>query len=238
MEIFKNKDSAAVIHQAKESLNDELAKTDDSAILLLLSGGSTLKLLPDINTKLFGPRLTISILDERYSKEPNINNFAQLQNILFYKEALQKGSFFIDTKVTDEETLEGLAQRFEATLRNWKKANPQGKIIATQGIGADGHTAGIMPYPENPDLFKNLFEDKEKWVVGYDATLSKNQYPLRVTTTFPFLRSIIDVTIVYIAGEEKKAALQKVMSEDGSLAETPARIIKEMKSVRLFSDIY
>ena len=237
METFKDKDTAVVIRKAKESLNNELAKSKGLPVLLLLSGGSSLNLLSDLNQELFGSHLTIGVLDERYSKEPNINNFAQLQKTSFYQETLKKEALFIDTKVGERETLEGLAQRFEATLRNWKKANPQGKVITTQGIGADGHTAGIMPYPENPKLFKSLFENKEKWVVGYDATLSKNQYPLRVTTTFPFLRSIIDVTIVYITGEEKKAALQRVMSENSSLAETPARIIKEMKNVKLFSDI-
>jgi len=57
--------------------------------------------------------------------------------------------------------LEKLAHRYESSLFEWAKKHPEGKIIATMGIGFDGHTAGIMPYPENPETFARLFEDKE-----------------------------------------------------------------------------
>ena len=109
-------------------------------------------------------------------------------------------------------------------------------MVITQGIGEDGHTAGIMPYPENSALFKSLFDDPEKWVVGYDAE-GRNEHPLRVTVTLSFLREVVDHSIVYAVGDGKKEALRQVLAETGTLWQTPARIIHEMRNVMLFTDL-
>ena len=42
---------------------------------------------------------------------------------------------------------------------------------------------------------------------------------------------------MWMAGKEKIKAFNDIMSEDGSLAETPARIIKEMKNATIFTNI-
>jgi 6-phosphogluconolactonase/glucosamine-6-phosphate isomerase/deaminase len=38
-------------------------------------------------------------------------------------------------------------------------------------------------------------------------------------------------------GENKKEALTKVLAEEGSLVETPGRILRELREVKLFTDI-
>jgi 6-phosphogluconolactonase/glucosamine-6-phosphate isomerase/deaminase len=216
------------------TVSSYLKENSDKQILLLLSGGSALKILDYIDASTLSSNLTITVLDERYSTDPNINNFAQLMDLDFYKKAKEKGCHFIDTQIQNGENQEQHAERFDQELKNWRNQNPTGKIISTQGMGPDGHTSGIMPFPEKTELFEKLFNDSQKWVVAYDAS-RKNPSALRVTTTLSFLREM-DVTIFYVTGESKKTVLQEVL-QPGSVAEYPARIIHEMKKVLLFTDV-
>lgn len=225
IKIFQNLDIEKVRQEATNNLEKVLVENSDKNILLLLSGGSALSLLSQ-NMQGLNDRLTIGVLDERYSLDPKINNFSQLIETSFYLTAKEKGCKFIDTRINNNETIQDLVNRFEKELKSWKENNPTGLIIITQGMGPDGHTSGIMPRPEN---------DHGRWVVGYDAG-NKNQYPLRVTTTLSFLK-LVDVSITYIVGKEKANILNKILSEDISPNIFPASIIKEMKKVLLFTDI-
>lgn len=233
MRIYKNSDTAVLIEESADALNQKLHTSQP--ILLLLSGGSALKLLTGIDTSTLGPHVTIGVLDERYSTDPTENNWAQIMSTEFFAKAQEQGCTWIDTRVQPEETQEQLAQRFETSLKTWRNEYPAGKgiIIATQGMGEDGHTSGVMPFPEDPETFATLFYDENNWVVGYDAS-GKNHYPLRVTTTLSFMKHI-DVSIFYVTGKSKESILQAVLS-DGSYAEYPARIIHEMPQVLLFTD--
>jgi len=236
MEIYKakNKDDAA--RKAIQMVNACLREAKKNPVLLMVSGGSAFNLLHGINAKNLGKHITISVLDERFSEDPKISNFVQLAGTEFYRKAGERGVSFIDTRPRAGETVEELAKRFEKGLREWRERNSGGKVIITQGVGEDGHTAGIMPYPENPKLFKRLFDDSSTWVVGYDAG-EKNEYALRVTITHPFLRDVVDHSIIYAVGEGKREALRRVFLKEGTLWETPARIIHEMKDVKLFTDV-
>lgn len=235
MDIRTNESVERLGHEAQTALKALLHDNRDQQILLLCSGGSASELLHEIPKETLGQHITLGVLDERYSAEEAINNFAQLQKCEFYKTALDVGAHTIDTRLQDRETIEHLARRFEKELRFWRINNPDGIVIATMGIGPDGHTAGIMPFPEDPERFCQYFENPDVWVCGYDAG-EKNQYPLRVTTTMTFLKEI-DHSIVYCAGENKRVALKRVLAKDGSYAETPARVIRDMKHVTLFTDI-
>lgn len=236
MGIQFNENSEELGQSARTALSSLLADNYRRPILLLCSGGSAFELLHGIPKETLGPHITIGTLDERYSTDETINNFAQLQKTDFYKTAIRAGAHIIDTRPNEEETIDELARRFEHELRVWRTSNPDGVIIATQGIGPDGHTAGIMPFPEDPARFRELFESPNVWVYGYDAG-EKNQYPLRATTTITFLKKI-DHSIVYCVGENKREALSRVFSKEGTHAETPARILREMKNVVIFTDIF
>jgi len=43
--------------------------------------------------------------------------------------------------------------------------------------------------------------------------------------------------VVFMVGEEKRNALERVLAEEGMLAETPARIVREMRDATIFTDI-
>lgn len=216
MEVLRYKTKEEAKSAAIEELS-RLFEKNQEPILFLCSGGSALELLDGLQ---IGADATVSVLDERYSTDPMVNNFAQVFERIHPEH-------FIDTRVRKGETLDQFAKRFEKELREWENKNPNGKVVITQGMGIDGHTAGIMPY--------TVFDDEKKWVVGYDAK-ERNEYPLRVTCTFTFLRQV-DYSIAYITGEKKKEAFARVLAEEGTLEETPARIMRDIKNVKIFTDI-
>lgn len=213
---------------------EELIRNKQS-ILFLISGGSALKVLDKIDSAILHQDITVSMIDERFSTDPKVNNFLQLKQTAFFKKLLEKGGLFFDSTPALGESIASLTQRFDSFLHQWKKLHADGIVVALLGMGEDGHTAGIMPFLENQKLFGHLFLEDE-WVVGYDAK-DKNQYSLRVTTTMTFLKNQVDRAVVFIQGEAKKSALEKVIAKDGSLAETPARIWREMKNVVVVTDV-
>lgn len=228
------------IEEVAEKLNEIIGSAHETKkpILFLLSGGSCLPLLEKVNTENFSPQITIAPLDERYSADPKENNMAQIMATDFYHRAAEKKVGIIDTRVKAGETQVELADRFNSTLNSWFNANPDGIVVATVGIGPDGHTSGMMPFPEDPNKFTELFdgEDKTKLVTGYDAT-GKNPYPLRITTTMNLMRKI-NKAIVYVVGENKREALTRLMDPKANLASTPAAILKEIPGyIYLFTDL-
>ena len=222
--IFKDKAEAARQVADDISLYLSDAQKGGRKVLFLSSGGSSLAILDFIPDNILGDYLTIGVLDERYDREGKNNNFVQLSMTGFYRKALKSGCAFIDTGVRPGQTQKDLADYFEGRLRGWRKNNPDGEIIATIGIGPDGHTSGIMPFPEDKNRFNALFNG-ERWVVAYDAT-GKTPCPERVTTTNTFLK-LINRVFVFAAGREKADALRR-MQEDRPFSEVPAAILKEL----------
>ncbi len=209
----------------------------DYGVLFLSSGGSSLELLESVNPAILDSFYTIAMLDERFSADEHVNNFAQLARTLFYRKATIQGVHWIDTRVREGEALEELEERFEGALRAWKTNNPLGRVVATFGMGPDGHIAGMMPYPEHPSRFSFLFENPSQWVISYDATKEKSEFPLRATTTMTFLRTMVDCGVCTVTGQEKENAFERLLALEGTLSETPARILREMKNISVVTDI-
>src|SRR4051812_45524273 len=92
-ERYQNK--AEAIAAAGEELNRLLASYKTVPVLLLLSGGSALFMLDYVSKNNTGEFLTISMLDERFSEDKEVNNFLQMQKMDFYSFALEtETSFF------------------------------------------------------------------------------------------------------------------------------------------------
>ena len=127
MEIFhaKTRDDAA--EAAGEAINEFLKLHEKNNILMLLSGGSALEAADYIDPELIQDNLTLTVMDERFSADPEINNFAQVQNTSFYEFAKTKDINFIGTLPRPGETLSQISQRFEKALKAWRQENPFGK---------------------------------------------------------------------------------------------------------------
>ena len=202
----------------------ELQKNGRRDVLFLSSGGSALAALENIDERVISPNLTIGVLDERFDPTNKISNYIELRKTAFYKRAVARGCRLIDTSTKKGQTQEGLAQFYEGELRNWRNAHPKGAIVVTMGLGPDGHTAGIMPFPENAKRFRELFEGTQ-FVASYDAG-KKNQYSKRITVTMTFLRQV-DVVSAFITGENKGPVFQKLIEGD-AFEEVPGRILRSL----------
>lgn len=220
--------------KAGEALDAMIRDRDGKPLLLLLSGGSSLDLLEHVKETSLEGGITFGMLDDRYSPDPEINSAQKVSRSAFYLRALRKGAVFLDSSVFELESLEAYAIRYEGYIKKWIKMYPDGIIRATVGIGPDGHTSGVLPHPEDPEKFDKLFNG-EKLIVGYDVG-NKNPHRYRLTSTFTLMRKF-DKVLTYMNGDNKKEALQKVMADEGSLAETPGRIIRELKHVDLYTNI-
>ncbi|MCI5108441.1 MAG: 6-phosphogluconolactonase [Candidatus Pacebacteria bacterium] len=200
-------------------------------VLFMISGGSSLSVLDHVDIGSLGSHLTISVIDERFSTDPKVNNFCQLEQTKFFDRCIKKDVEITGTRIHKGESLPKAVMDFKKNIYKWKKERG-GKVVALLGIGKDGHTAGVMPYPENEKLFKDLFLDEE-WVVSYDAK-EKNEFPLRFTVTLTFLKKEVDHGIVFAKG--KKEALKLLNDKNKKIHEVPAKILKEMRDIHMFTE--
>ena len=206
MQIHESHDSTAAIQYLTVRLG-ELAR--NGRVLLLLSGGSAAsvgvaavrKLAVDIRDQIM-----IGQVDERYGEvgHPDANGNALLAAGV--------------VPILIGAPLEQTVAKYEAWLQA-QMASADFKI-ALLGIGADGHTAGILPHSpalaETPNL-----------VTSYQGP----DY-LRITTT-PALLAQLDEAVVYASGEAKRPVLES-LNEDRPAADQPAQLLKKIPKVEIF----
>jgi len=228
MKIISSNTPAAT---AGAALSHILEQYVGKPILLLLSGGSALKILDHVSEDVLSSQLTVSTLDERFSTDPLINNFAQIKATEFYSRVQARGGSFIDTSLTARDSLGEAAERFSKALQDWRERYSDGVVIATMGMGSDGHTAGILPGKYGVNF------SGDAMVVAYEVPESVNPYTKRITVTYSFLRTQVKEVLLYVTGAEKKSVLQKIDSEECALENTPACILKELSTVTLVTDI-
>ncbi|MEX0930755.1 MAG: 6-phosphogluconolactonase [Candidatus Paceibacterota bacterium] len=215
---------------AGETLTQILLQNADIPILLMLSGGSSFTLLEHVDPACIGPHVTITTLDERFTADLSVNNFGQLKETTFYKNAMTNGANIIASTINDNDTLELAGNRFESALQEWKRHHLNGLIIATMGIGNNGHTAGIFPDDHGVDF------NGSDWVAAYTVPESVNQYTERITVTYTFLRDRVDTAIVYAIGPEKKKIIEMIQQPDCDIEQVPACILRELTSVTVVTD--
>lgn len=215
---------------AAESLGVALELNKYRPTLLLLSGGSALEVPNRLPASVFSSNLTIAMLDERWSTDLTVNNFAQLMATGFYERRKVAGATFFDSRPKTGESASDLAARFDSFLHAWRGENADGVIIATLGMGVDGHTAGIFP-----GFVERLGVDEE-WVKAYEVPLTLNPYTDRVTVTPQFLTANVDRAVALVAGAAKKSVLAEVMDEAASPETYPAMLWHRMPNVTVVTD--
>jgi len=225
------------LDEAADTLNGLIGETQGKDVLLLFSGGSAMALVDRLHPDHIDLHHTLSVLDERYTSDESASNFTTLTRTSFFKEANNRNVLSIDPRPQDMETLQDTAKRFDLALKHWHITHQDGVVIATMGIGEDGHTSGVLPMPEDEESFDGLFLNTSKCAVGYRTTPQKNPYTDRITTTLTYLVRHVDHAIVYATGTQKREALRQMQEEDAGLAKIPARILNRMKDVRLFTDV-
>ncbi len=227
--------------EAAKYISDLLAQYVGRPTLLLCAGGSSFDVYDLINPEYLSPDLTVTMTDDRFSEELDVNNFAILQSTAFYNNLIEADAFCINTQPNEGEQLEEYRARFEKNIREWKLDFPNGVIVALYGMGPDGHTGGMIPGIYSENTFNAEFNSNDRLVGTLDAvTVGKadvNPFPLRISTTIPFVKNWVDHTVYYITGDSKKEALQKVLEGTEPFYKIPATVMNHLKDVIVFTDI-
>lgn len=206
-----------------------LCSHDEIPTLLLISGGSSLRVAYDFSKHIHASlsHVTIGFVDERF--DSTHSNFAELMTMFpdVMPTLTSRGATWIDTRPQRNNELE-MADWYEKTLLSLASY----RWIILLGMGADGHIAGI--FPDEEDAFMKRFVDTKRWVVGYEAN---DRFPKRFTLTFPAI-SRADMLLAYIAGEEKKDTLRKAIFENVPLHQCPASFLKNTSQpCEIYTDI-
>lgn len=212
-----------------KAVSDALRRHSDKQILLLLSGGSALSMLEYVDRGVLGPHVTITTLDERFSSDPAINNFAQIEVTDFYADACRCGVQAIVTRVEATDSLEESGKCFEKSLREWRMKNPDGVILTTMGVGEDGHTAGIFPGTHDVDF------SSDAWVVSYVVPKTVNSHQERITVSYTFLRTQVAEVFLYATGKKKQIVIEKI-ENFCSVEQMPVCIVNQLPAVTFITD--
>jgi 6-phosphogluconolactonase/glucosamine-6-phosphate isomerase/deaminase len=216
--------------EAGKALSEKLHAFQNTPVLLLVSGGSSFSILEYCAVEFLNEKVTLGVLDERYSHDPSSNNYLQLTKTSFFEKAVQKGVQIINSSIGENEPLAAVTKRIDQSIKNWVTSHSGGKIIVTMGIGEDGHVAGIMPSISGVDFSSDTL------IVGYSFPKEINQYNERITVTYTFLKDYVTDAIVYAVGASKQKILEEFLLETSILDKVPALILKEMSSVKIFTD--
>lgn len=219
---------------AGKAISDLFERYAGTEILFVVAGGSSLGVLDHVAENNMSSEMTVVVTDERVSDELDINNYAQLQATPFWNKLVRHDAFSIPTELLGRSSVE-LRDSYDAALKKWREDFPKGIVIGLYGIGEDGHTAGIIPGVYSEEEFDARYQGT-RWAEEMEA-LDRGTFPSRVTTTLSFMRDAVDVALFFVSGKVKEVALKRTLASDGSVHETPARIIHEMKKAFVFTDI-
>lgn len=257
LKIERFADAETAAKEAGAYISDILAQYVDRPVLFLTAGGSSTSVLDHINVEYLSPDLTVTTTDDRFSTELDINNFSILHTTQFYNGLVQADAFCINSEPYEGEEIENYRARFEKNLREWKQDFPKGIIIALYGMGADGHTGGMIPGLLTKEAFDAEFNNADRIVGTFDAFAVDGglkaggyDFPQRISTTLPFMRDWVDHAVFYITGAAKKPMLDRVLAitdivseenaktfEETDFSALPARVIPFMRDAVIFTDI-
>ncbi len=217
--------SVEPIRSAQDAVTNTMAKTlqNGQQVLWLVSGGSCIASQVAIMDSLRGiasdtlKRLTIVPIDERFGVKGHDDSNT---------EHMRKAGFD-PGEATWYDILEN-NNPLPATLAAFvKKVEDAGatsqSIVATLGIGPDGHTAGILPgSPAVTDTTSTAvgfsWSDYERITMGVSALLN------------------IDSAFVFAYGESKKQALERLLVNEEPFEELPAKLLYDLPDVTVYND--
>ncbi len=186
-------------------------------VLFFATGGSGMDVCIKVSEILRNQpheNLTVTLTDERYGAIGHADsNWQQL---------MEKGFSLPDAKlipVLTGDDASATANKFNQKLNGeFKKDSYK---IGLFGIGADGHTAGILPHTgavDSPDL----------------AYTYKTEKFERITIT-PKAILALDEAVVYAKGEEKWKTLEDLQASR-DIHDQPAQILKTVPLLTMFTD--
>ena len=194
---------------------ESLAKERQS-ILVLLSGGSAIDLAVKLRQKLdvSSASYCFSLVDERYGPVGhNDSNWAQLEKAGFDFRGVSAHPVLSGKSL--DETTESFDNYLKGALTNF------GYIAGLFGMGADGHTAGILP--------GSKAASSQSFVTCY-----KGPDYQRITTTPKFIAKINEA-FLYAMGDNKWEQIDS-LKQELPIAKQPAQVLKSVPKLTVFND--
>ena len=117
--------------------------------------------------------------------------------------------------------LEAAAASYESLLRDTVKSKLGGLPaldLVVLGIGDDGHTASLFPNEKTVHITDKLVA----------AVKSHDGLEPRLTLTAPMLENA-RASVIIVLGAKKHPALERIWATNGSIDETPARVIRSFR---------
>lgn len=212
MLLVKQKPGQAADYLAK-TINRHLA--DGQKVLWFLSGGSSIELAVRARRQIKNNKgLIVMLIDERYGPDNHPDsNWRQLKDGNFDFSGIEA------VPVLEGLSAEETAERFREKLNRYlAEADFR---IGLMGIGADGHTSGILP--GSPAL------DSNELAIYYQGP----DYE-RITTT-PVALAQLDEVVVSLSDEKKRPIVEKLQQNIGP-ADMPAQLLKKVPRFIIFND--
>ncbi len=111
----------------------------------------------------------------------------------------------------------GEAADFRGAAADYGRVFPASPDVIILGLGEDGHIASLFPGAAA------LHEEEHRVVAVEDCPKPPSR---RITITPPAIRSARRVLVV-ARGEAKAGAVRRTFAEEGSVEETPARLVRD-----------
>jgi 6-phosphogluconolactonase len=227
VEIFP--DPLALAHHAAEWMT-QAALAARGPFRVSLSGGSTPKALyallasDEFKARFPWPRVFWYWGDERFVPydHPDSNYRMTCEAMLSKAPVPPENIFPIPTDGDPDDA----ARRYERTLQDAYGAgtlDPQRPLfdITLLGIGADGHTASLLPG-------ESVLNERKRWV----AAVPHGRPEVRITLTYPAIDSSRRVAFL-VAGEEKAAIFGAIRSGN---SDVPAARVRPVGELIWFAD--
>jgi len=215
LNIKTTKDEEEIAVFVAEAINSKLIEGKN--VLWFVTGGSSIKvqskIAPKIRTDYKG-KLVITLTDERFGEVNHVDSNWFRLNELGFEIPNAKIIPFLNGKDFRETAIE----LREIIKKELEEADYK---IGMFGIGADGHTAGILPFSDAVN--------SSELVCAYETPSFD-----RITIT-PKVITKLDEAIVFAMGETKWPILEKLKKEF-PIDEDPSQILKRIPLLTIFSD--
>lgn len=215
VKFFKVSDTQPVVEYLVAKISKPLS--DNKKVLWLVPGGSSIEIAAAVSKKLQRQdlrNLTITLTDERYGPidHPD-SNWRQLKEAGFSVPDAKQLPVLVG--LDRQASTEHFSQNLRSELANVDYR------LGFFGIGADGHTAGILP--------KSPATSTNKFTIDYDAGSFQ-----RITIT-PTTIARLDEAVVYAVGQQKWPVLD-TLEEELSVNDQPAQCLKQVSVLSIFND--
>lgn len=215
MKFKKVSDTHAIIDHITDTVTSHLSRGE--RVLWLIPGGSAIAIASEVGKRLVGldmKGLYVTLTDERFGDVGHADsNWQQLSEAGFRLSGAKLSPVLHNLDI--KQTTRLFAKELETQLANVDFS------IGLFGMGADGHTAGILP--------NSTAVSSTQLAAHYPAS----QY-LRITMT-PKAIAQLDEAVLYAAGQEKWDALER-LQEKIALSLQPAQILKQVPMFTIYND--